>query len=168
MVPVGQSPNDRLQFQQVHEFPTDQRGVELSVLRSLGYIRQGQPRVQRLRGRDHTEPIAAVALGLVTALALGEIDPVQWHGPSVFGDFSADIIRPGGDAGQTRLGLAREQLGVPTWKQETLVKAAGEADGLTRHLLGRKPSIDETAALAATPERDRLALLLASPEFQLY
>lgn len=66
------------------------------------------------------------------------------------------------------LRLAREQLGVPTWKQETLVKAAGEADGLARHLLGRKPSIDETAALAATPERDRLALLLASPEFQLY
>lgn len=66
------------------------------------------------------------------------------------------------------LRLSRGQLGVSNWKSENLLHSAGGATGLARHILGRQSMPDESAAIEATPERDRLALLLSMPGFQYY
>ena len=66
------------------------------------------------------------------------------------------------------LRLGRGQIGVNNWQADTLLKAAGGEDGLTRHLLGRKPTADETRTLATAEGADRLAMLLSMPDFQQY
>jgi hypothetical protein len=64
--------------------------------------------------------------------------------------------------------LGRGQIGVTTWQSATLLQAAGGEAGLAGHLLGRKPTPDETRSLAAVAATDRLAMLLAMPGFQQY
>ncbi len=66
------------------------------------------------------------------------------------------------------LRLGRGELAPPTWKAATLHAAAGGTPPLLAHLLGRQPTADEAAAIAATPATDQLALALALPDFQLY
>jgi uncharacterized protein (DUF1800 family) len=66
------------------------------------------------------------------------------------------------------LRLGRGQIGVTTWQAATLLQAAGGEAGLAAHLLGRKPTPDETRSLAAVAATDRLAMLLAMPGFQQY
>jgi uncharacterized protein (DUF1800 family) len=62
----------------------------------------------------------------------------------------------------TRGGLADTRTDL-----DAVTRCAGGEDGLTRHLLGRKPSAAEQTALAAV-KADRAALVLTSPAFQKY
>lgn len=64
------------------------------------------------------------------------------------------------------LQFAQRSLKGTNFDPDKLNKAAGGADALAAHLLGRRPTAAETAALSASGQP--LALLLASPAFQTF
>jgi uncharacterized protein (DUF1800 family) len=94
--------------------------------------------------------------------------PFDYPTPEGYADVGEDWMSTLLGRWDFALRLGRGETAPATWKQQQFLTAAGSTGGMLQHLLGRKPSADESAALQATPEADQLALALSLPGFQLY
>lgn len=108
--------------------------------------------------------------GMPLQLALRRMGhmPFDYPTPEGYSDKGADWMSTLLARWDIALRLGRGQVGDSPVKVEELAKAAGGEDGVARHILKRSLKPEETEALAATEKTDRVALLLAMPDFQLY